>query len=127
MKGKKVLVIDCDLRHGSTSQFVGMPSQLSFKLPSSAPPTTGARCFAREKILTDLRVMPIGHRPPNPSELLDNGRLGELLKEATREYDYVFLDCPPVDIVVDTQIIEKYVDRTIFRDPRGSARKGRRT
>ena len=113
MKGKKVLVIDCDLRHGSTSQFVGMPSQgLSNYLIGT---TDNWRSMLRPgKDLDGLAVMPIGHRPPNPSELLDNGRLGELLKEATREYDYVFLDCPPVDIVVDTQIIEKYVDRTIF-------------
>lgn len=30
------------------------------------------------------------------------------------EYDYIFVDCPPIDIVADTQIIEQYADRTLF-------------
>jgi capsular exopolysaccharide synthesis family protein len=66
------------------------------------------------KSANNMAVLPIGHRPPNPAELLDNDRLGDLMQELSAEYDYVFLDCPPVDIVVDTQIIEKYVHRTIF-------------
>lgn len=113
LKGKKVLVIDGDLRHGSASQFVEMPSKgISNYL-------TGNTDSWKNLVVpvTDhegMYVLPIGHRPPNPSELLDNGRLGKLLNEAREEYDYVFIDCPPVDVVVDTQIVEKYVDRTIF-------------
>ena len=41
-------------------------------------------------------------------------RFAELVLQLRRKYDYVFLDCPPVDIVADTQIIEKLADRTVF-------------
>ena len=113
MKGKRVLNIDCDLRHGSTSQFVHMPDKgLSSYLTGA---TDDWRSLVRPVEDTpDMFVLPIGHRPPNPSELLDNGRIGKLIREASEEYDYVFLDCPPVDIVVDTQILEKYIHRTLF-------------
>ena len=126
MKGKKVLRIDCDLRHGSTSQFVGMPSQgLSNYLIGT---TDNWRSMLRPgKDLDGLAVMPIGHRPPNPSELLDNGRLGELLKEATPR---IRLRVPRLS--AGGHSCRHADNREIrgphnLRDPRGSARKGRRT
>lgn len=113
LKGKKVLVIDGDLRHGSSSQFVGMPSKgLSNYLTGSTPDWQNLVVAVPEH--DGVYVLPIGHRPPNPSELLDNGKIKDLIEEASKDYDYVFIDCPPVDIVVDTQILEKYVDRTLF-------------
>lgn len=113
LKGKKVLIIDADLRHGSTSQFVGMPSKgLSSYLNGG---TDDWKSLVREvDQYPGVYVLPIGQRPPNPSELLDNGRLASLLEESRQDYDYVFIDCPPVDVVVDTQIVGRYVDRTLF-------------
>ena len=82
MKGKRVLNIDCDLRHGSTSQFVHMPDKgLSSYLTGA---TDDWRSLVRPVEDTpDMFVLPIGHRPPNPSELLDNGRIGKLIREAS--------------------------------------------
>lgn len=113
LKGKKVLIVDCDLRHGSASQFVGMPSRgLSNYLTGST--TDWQKLIVPIHDNPGVFMMPIGHRPPNPAELLDNGRIGEFINEAKKEYDYILVDCPPVDVVVDTQIMEKYTDRTLF-------------
>lgn len=113
IKGKSVLVIDCDLRHGSASQFVGMPSHGLSQYLSGATDDY-RQLIVKDKNQANLSVMPIGHRPPNPAELLDNGRIGTMLQEVSKEYDYVFLDCPPLDVVVDTQILEKYIGTTLF-------------
>lgn len=113
IKGKKVLIIDCDLRHGSSSQYVGMPSK------GITSYLTGVTQDWRKLVVKDpdednLFVLPIGHRPPNPAELLEAPEMKALVEQAAKEYDYVFLDCPPVDVVVDTQILAPLADRTIF-------------
>ena len=41
-------------------------------------------------------------------------RFKDLIDQLRDQYDYIFIDCPPIDIVADTQIIEKLADRTLF-------------
>ncbi len=69
---------------------------------------TGRNWWCRIKKYESLHIFPIGTVPPNPTELLEDGRLGKLIEELRNEYDYIFLDCPPIDIVADTQIIENW-------------------
>ena len=113
MKGKKVLVIDCDLRHGSTSQFVGMPSQgLSNYLIGT---TDNWRSMLRPgKDLDGLAVMPIGHRPPNPSELLNSDKVDATFAELRRMYDFIVIDSAPVGMVSDTFSLNRVCDATVY-------------
>ena len=113
LKGKKVLIIDCDLRHGSASMFVGMPKKgLADVLAGSI--SDWKNLVVTSSADSNVFILPIGKIPPNPAELLENGKLGEIIKEAKNEYDIIFLDCPPVNIVVDTQIVARWADRTLF-------------
>ena len=61
-----------------------------------------------------LDVLPVGTLPPNPAELLADERLDAMISTLRGEYDYVFLDCPPVEIVTDADIINRLADLTIF-------------
>jgi tyrosine-protein kinase Etk/Wzc len=113
LKGKRVLVIDGDLRRGSTSVYVGSPhSGLSNYLAGKIQRIEDVIVPASAAVRFD--VLPIGTIPPNPTELLSGERLQTLLAELRTRYDYVFIDCPPIELVADTHIIEKYADRTIF-------------
>jgi len=113
LKRKRVLLIDCDLRHGSASMFAGSPSRgLSDFLRESTDDWKGLVVELPEHY--GLSVLPTGKMPPNPAELLENGRLGDIIEATKTEYDYIFLDCPPVNIVVDTQIVGRHADSTIF-------------
>ena len=113
LKGKKVLVIDGDLRHGSASAYVDTPKQgLSDYLGKRVEDIDA---LIREKAdYPGLSVLPVGTIPPNPTELLAEPLFRELIEELRSRYDYIFIDCPPIDIVADTQIIEKLADRTLF-------------
>lgn len=113
LKNKKVLVIDGDLRHGSTSSYINSPKQGLTNYLNGAVNDISKIIVPLPKY-SGVDIIPIGTIPPNPTELLEENRLKELLESVRHNYDYVFIDCPPVDIVADTQIIEQYADRTIF-------------
>lgn len=112
IKNKRVLVIDGDLRHATTSSYIASPQKgLSDYL--------GRRVDNLDDIIVsdtyeNLHVLPVGMLPPNPTELLEEARFGGLIEQLRDKYDYIFIDCPPIEIVADTQIIEKIADRTIF-------------
>ncbi len=108
--GKKVLAIDLDMRKGSLSRYVGNPREgLTTYLSGSSQSYTGYI-----KRLDAIDMLPCGKLPPNPTELLMSDRFASMMSELKKEYDYIFLDCPPVEIVADTAIINRYVDRTLF-------------
>lgn len=113
IKGKKVLVVDGDLRHASASTFVHSPRK-------GISDYLGHRIDNIKEIIVqheqhkNVHIIPVGTIPPNPTELLYDERLESLINTLRNEYDYVFLDCPPINLVADTQIIEKLADRTIF-------------
>lgn len=113
LKGKKVLLIDCDLRHGSLSGYANSPRKgVSTYLTGHTD--DWQKLTVKNAGMDNLDILGIGHRPPNPAELLDNGRLATLIEEARKTYDVVLIDCPPANMLVDTQIVEPYTDRTLF-------------
>ena len=113
IKKKKVLVIDGDLRHRTASSYVDSPDKgLSNYLNNQVE--NWKEIIVPYKEYANLHILPIGTVPPNPTELLESSKLATLIAALRPEYDYIFIDCPPVDIVADAQIIEKWADRTIF-------------
>ena len=113
LKQKRVLVIDGDLRHGSASAYVGRPSKgLSDYLGKRENDID--HLIVGNPAYPGLSILPVGTIPPNPTELLAEPRLAELVETLRIRYDYILIDCPPVEIVADTQIIEKLADRTLF-------------
>lgn len=113
IKGSKVLCIDGDMRHGTLSDYteknkVGLSDYLSGRVHSLQD------IVQQHATCPNAHIITVGTVPPNPTELLENGRLADLLAEARQHYDYIFIDCPPIDIVADTQIISQYADRTLF-------------
>ena len=113
IKGRRILLIDGDLRHASSSAYVKYPSAGMSDFLSHKTDDWKAN-VVNDKDHPNLDILPVGKIPPNPTELLEDQRLAEIVKEARSMYDYVFFDCPPVDIVADTQIIGNYADRTMF-------------
>lgn len=112
-KGKEVLIVDGDLRKATVSKLIGSPKiGLSDYLAGKKDSTHDLihECSS----YPNLHILPVGSLPPNPTELLESPRLMKLLSDLKSEYDYIFIDCPPIDLVADTQILGKQADRTLF-------------
>ncbi len=62
----------------------------------------------------NLDIILSGTIPPNPAELLSNGRLEKLIADAKNEYDFIIIDTPPTLLVTDTLIISHLVDTTLY-------------
>lgn len=116
IKKKKVLLIDGDLRNGSSSMLIGSPGEgLSDYLNGRIADIHDILHKGEESGLVKyFDVIPIGTIPPNPTELLFTPLLEQMIKTMRQEYDYVFIDCPPIEVVADTPIYEQFADRTIF-------------
>lgn len=112
IRGKKVLVIDGDMRRNSSSLFIGNPDLglaqcLIGKIPVS-------KAIVKGKLQENLDVLPGGKTPPNPTELLENGRLAPMIDQLRSEYDIIFIDCPPIQMIADGRIYSTVCTNTIF-------------
>lgn len=113
LKNQKVIAIDLDLRKASLSKSVHSPHKgVSGYL--SGFDTDYHEAIVRNGIGENVDVLPVGIIPPNPSEILQSGRLEQLLKSLRAEYDLIFIDCPPIDVVADASIVAKDVDVALF-------------
>lgn len=113
IRKKKVLIIDGDLRRGSLSTYVSSPKEgLSNYLIGAVSDVNDV--IVKDTIHSGLSVLPIGSIPPNPTELLESSRFTQLIADFRKEYDIIFIDCPPIEMMADAQIIEAVSDRTIF-------------
>lgn len=113
LKGKRVLLIDGDMRHGSTSSYINNP-KVGLANFLSGEETNIDMVIAHNQLNSCLDVLPVGTMPPNPTELLESPGFAQLFETLRTQYDYIFIDCPPIEIVADAQIIDKLVDRTVF-------------
>ena len=113
IKGKHVITIDLDIRKASLSEYVGNPKK-GITNYLTGQEDDWKSLIKHNPDCPTLDIIPVGTLPPNPAELLANGRLQSLITELRSVYDMVFLDSAPVDIVADTNIIADQADMTLF-------------
>ena len=111
--GKKVLLIDADLRKSvMTRQFQisGQIKGLSHFLAGRADIADVVYKVKNE----EMGVIFAGVIPPNPAELLGQKRFASMISSARKVYDYIIIDAPPLGSVIDAAIIAKVCDVSIL-------------
>ena len=110
--GQKVLLIDADMRKGYLQQSFGVnwDNGLSDVLSSKQEFAQSIKTTPVE----NLHIITRGQVPPNPSELLMHPRFAELMEWASKEYDLVIVDTPPVLAVTDPSIVGAFAGTTLM-------------
>lgn len=114
MAGKKVVLVDTDIRKRTQSKLSsrgrnqGLTSYLSGAVEDvkSLVLTQDAAC--------NLDFLPAGVTPPNPAELLMSHRLEQCMEELKSYYDYIVVDNVPAQVVADAGIVNRIADLTIY-------------
>ncbi|MBQ1938285.1 MAG: polysaccharide biosynthesis tyrosine autokinase [Bacteroidales bacterium] len=111
IKGAKTLLVDLDLRKGSMSAAIQSSDRGVSTFLNGKDDKLGELILS---IDNQLDLLPAGNLPPNPAELLLSDKFEKMVQALREKYDYIFFDCPPIDIVADTSIIARQTDITIF-------------
>ncbi len=122
MSGKKTVLLGLDLRkpklglNFNLSKDVGISNYLTSDISHN-------EIIQHSKLFDTLDIIISGPIPPNPSELILNKRMDELIASLTKDYDHIILDTPPIGLVTDALILNKYSDASIYIVRQGVTRK----
>jgi tyrosine-protein kinase Etk/Wzc len=103
LTGKKVLLVDADLRKGHLNQYLGLERKNGFS--DLVAGSCSLELALHKEVMANVDFISTGSLPPNPSELLLNERTRTLLALFSETYDYVLIDTPPILAVSDTMIL----------------------
>lgn len=105
--GKKVMLIDCDLRRPNLHNIFKIDNSVGFS-NLVGKMTTFEEAVVRD-VLPCLDILTTGTIPPNPSELICSVEANNLIKRLNEEYDYIIFDTPPIGVVSDALLLKDYL------------------
>lgn len=107
----KVLIIDCDLRRPVVGKNFGVKGGSSGLANLLAGTATVDEIIVKQD---GLDMIVCGQVPPNPQELLASMRFEQVVKSLREQYDYIILDCPPVQSVSDVLMVSRHCDGVVY-------------
>lgn len=110
LAGKKVILIDFDLRKPSLADNLGLENDgLTDFLSTNCPLN-----IQQNSIAHPFDFLASGNHADNPAELLHSGRISEIIHELRTRYDYILIDTPPIGLVSDARILGKHADLSLY-------------
>jgi tyrosine-protein kinase Etk/Wzc len=111
---KKVVLLEVDLRKPKLSEIFGFNSSLAGISNYLIGEKEADEIIKRTEINPNLFIISAGPIPPNPSELILNGRIQELLSYLENAFDYIVIDTAPVSPVTDAYLLSQFCDATLY-------------
>jgi protein-tyrosine kinase len=114
--GRRVIVVDCDLRSPSLQSYLGVTSEPGL-LQYLAEGNLSPYCYVRR--IENLYFMTAGGVAPNPIEVLSMNRMKQLIENLRKDFDTIILDAPPYCPIADARIVTGLSDALIMVLRRG--------
>jgi len=121
--GKKVLLIDADLRKPSLHRALGLDNDVGLTNLLAGEQVRPVD-IAKATHIPNLFAIPAGPLPPNPAELLSSSKMLDLLVLATEKFDQVLVDSPPVMGLADALILGNFCGGTLLSVQMGNTPRG---
>ncbi|WP_347159318.1 GumC family protein [Pontibacter chitinilyticus] len=112
ISGERTLLVNADMRKPNNNTDFGVSSSLGLSNYLAGYATLEE--VVHHTLQENLHILPSGDIPPNPSELLLNRRMEELVAELKQRYDYIIMDTPPVGLLSDGMELMQLADANIF-------------
>lgn len=125
--GKKVALIDADMRKGRVYSIFGVEPRPGLSNYLSAyfdkQEEQNLSEYLKTTVIENLYVIPAGNIPPNPSELLVRRQMRTLIEQLKNQVDLIIIDGTPSKLVTDSVILSRIVDSTIIVSAHNQTRK----
>ncbi len=112
--GSRVILIDADMRKSVMADQYLKGEKSVPGLSHLLSARNGLEEVLLETDMENLNLILAGRVPPNPAELLSNARMQKLIEICREEYDYVIVDCPPINLVVDAAVVAPLCDGIVM-------------
>ena len=119
--GSTVILVDCDLRRPTVHTLFDISNAKG--LTNLVIDSSATDLPLVESGVSNLRILPSGPQPPNPSEMLGSKRMTEIVEELKSIADYVLFDSPPVIAVTDAAVLATRVDGVLLVIKAGKTRR----
>lgn len=114
MTGKRVILLDTDIRKRTQSKLSGNLRQEGLTSYLSGSVSDIKSLITPLDEAHQVYMLPAGSTPPNPSELLMSDKMDQLIDELKQQYDYIVVDNVPALVVADAGIVNRVADVTVY-------------
>lgn len=114
LAGKKVLLMELDLRKPGLSAKLAISNDIGFSNYTINRDLKVQDIIKPLSINSNMYIISSGPLPPNPAETLMSEYTPILMKELKEQFDYIIMDAPPVGIITDAQLLSAYADVTLY-------------
>jgi len=114
ISGKKVLLMELDLRKPGLSAKLNIANNVGFSNYTIDSKLSVSDIVQPLSLNPNMSIITSGPLPPNPAETLMSDKTAGLIEQLKVDFDYIIMDAPPVGIITDAQLLSKYADMALY-------------